>query len=180
MKIDFKQIGIGAAIAALLAAFAMLLYTPLQKSLHGIKAVRSATAIIERSAREELSEIPQLRTQLAAMQVRVGNYDAKIPNDRQLGLFLGQIAESMNKYGLKDQFVEPQEEIKAGKLMCIPVRMQCSGSMQELFGFFRALNKLERMMRIESVELKNAKEIGNAVAMAVKLNIYFSPETGKQ
>jgi len=83
----------------------------------------------------------------------------------------------MNRNNLRDQLVAPDAEAGAGKLMCIPVRMQCSGSMKQIFDFFRAVEGLERIIRIEQVQFKNTAELTGAVSMHAVANVYYQAQS---
>jgi Tfp pilus assembly protein PilO len=173
MKLEKQQLGIFAAIAVLIGVFAVLQYCPLRSSAHAMEKLKSAQISATSKTEEQIKNLPSLRTQLVQMQAEIGDYNRKIPNDRSLGVFLQEIADVMNKHNLGEQMVQPDSEVAVDGLMCIPVRMQCKGSLRQIFEFFRSLGAVERLIRIEQVQLKNDSDLSGTITMTAKGNIYY-------
>lgn len=173
MRIERQQLGIFAALIVMIAVFAMLQYWPMNSRAHAIEQVKAVQLSVGMKMDEQAKKLPTLKNLYAQMQAQVGNYDAKIPTDRKLGAFLQEIADVMNKHNLREQVVQPESEMQADTLMCIPVRIQCKGTTDQLFEFFKSLQKVERLVRIERVQLKNNLEMDGLVAMDARVNIYY-------
>jgi Tfp pilus assembly protein PilO len=71
--------------------------------------------------------------------------------------------------------VAPGEEIKADKLNCMPVNMQCKGKLGQIFEFYRQLQRLDRLVRIESVKLVNSDDLSGQVSMQTRTVVYYRP-----
>ena len=69
--------------------------------------------------------------------------------------------------------VQPDSEIEVDNLICIPVQIQCKGTMSQIFEFFKSLQNVERLVRIEQVQLKNDTDLNGHVTMTAKANIYY-------
>jgi Tfp pilus assembly protein PilO len=173
MRFERQQLGIIIAVIAMTAVFAVLQYLPLRSRAHAMEQVKAAQVSAGSMTETQIKSLPALRTQLGQMQTKVGNYEAKIPDERALGAFLQEIADVMNKHNLTDQLVQPENEIKIDNIMCIPVRMQCSGTFRQIFEFFESLEKLERLIRIEQVQLKNDRDLSGLVTMVARADIYY-------
>jgi Tfp pilus assembly protein PilO len=173
MRIERQQLGIFTAFAVMIVIFAMLQYWPLHSKAHTIEQVKAAQLSAGMKMDEQAKKLPAIKTQFAQMQAQVGNYEAKIPADRQLGAFLQEIADVMNKHNLREQVVQPESEMQADTLMCIPVHIQCKGTESQLFEFFKSLRNLERLIRIERVQLKNNLEMNGIVTLDARVNIYY-------
>jgi Tfp pilus assembly protein PilO len=173
MRIEKQQLGIFAALIVMIAVFAMLQYWPMHSRAHAIEQVKAAQLSAETKVDEQAKKLPALKTQLAQLEAQVGNYDAKIPADRELGAFLQEIADVMNKYDLKEQVVQPESEMQADTLMCIPVRIQCKGTADQLFAFLKSFRNLQRLIRIERVQFKNTLEMNGIVMFDARVNIYY-------
>ena len=87
-----------------------------------------------------------------------------------IGLIVGS---KMSDTKLSEQFIEHGTETQAGVLNCIPVNMRCKGKLTQLFEFHRALQRLDRSVRIEQVELVNEADFGGEVSMQTKAFIYY-------
>jgi Tfp pilus assembly protein PilO len=173
MRLEKQQLGIFAAIIGMTAVFAVLQYMPLRSRAHAMEQVKAAQLSTGTKTETQIKNLPAMRTQLAQMQVTIGNYEEKIPDERKLGTFLQEIADVMNKHNLSDQVVQPDSEIKIDNIACIPVRMQCSGTLRQIFEFFESLRKIERLMRIEQVQFKNDHNLTGMVTMVARADIYY-------
>jgi type IV pilus assembly protein PilO len=130
-------------------------------------------------ASAESRQIPAMKEQLLKLQTAVGNYEQQIPTQRDLGEFLQKIANLMNEHNLQGQMVQPGDEIKAGQLNCIPVNMQCKGRLSQIFEFYKDVQRLDRLIRIEYVKLANDGGFSGEVSMQTKAIIYYSDEPGQ-
>ncbi len=157
--------------------FILFRYLPLRKRMKDIKSLRTQTQSAVNRASIQRRELPALREQLTETQKKVENYAANIPTQRDLGLFLHQIAALMNEHELKEQMVQPGRETQAEGLNCILVNMQCRGGLEQIFEFYRSLQKLDRLIRIEHVKLVNKKDFSGQVTMQTKAVIYYRSRT---
>ena len=114
--------------------------------------------------------------QLENMQKSVENYDLEVPYGRSHGLFLQQIADVMNRLGLTEQRIKPGLENNAGELTRIPVDIQCRGQFNKIFAFFRAIEKFDRLIQLEQINLSNTNDYNGLVLVRAKLNIYYRQE----
>ena len=174
-----KQITICVAGVAMVLGFVLLRYLPLRRRIRAVKQSTASQKLVMAKAQAEHTQLPALQDELLVLEEAVGKYQANIPDNRDLGVFLQRIADLMNEHNLKDQFVQPRQEIKAEGLQCIPVSMQCRGRLHEVFGFFTALQLLDRSVRIEHVNLENDSDFSGEVSMKAEAIIYYRP-SGEQ
>jgi len=160
----------------MIGSFVLLRYLPLQKKIKIVRqAIDAQKAVISRAETEQ-SQLPAVKEQLLNLRKTMQKYQVNIPAGRDWGLFLQRIAELMNKCNLKEQQIQPGDEIKASGLNCIPVSIQCRGRLKQIFEFYKALQGLERVVRIERVELINSNEFTGELSMQTKADIYYRPE----
>jgi len=171
-----QQIAICAAAAAMVCGFVLFRYLPLQSKIKSLRQVHAAQMLDVSKASTESRQIPAIREQLLQLQTAVGNYEQQIPAQRDLGAFLQKIANLMNEHNLQGQMIQPGEEIKAGQLSCIPVNMQCKGGLSQIFEFYRQMQGLDRLIRIEYVKLANDGDFSGEVSMQTKAVIYYGAE----
>jgi Tfp pilus assembly protein PilO len=174
-----QQILICIVAAIMVIGFVLFRYLPLQKKRKALEQAKTAQTLAIAGASAQQQQLPILKEQLLKLQMAAGNYQASIPSQRDLGAFLHKIADLMNKQNLTDQVVQPGEEIKAGELNCIPVNMQCKGELTQIFEFYKQLQGLDRLVRIEQVNLTNEKDFSGTVTMQTKAAIYCRPEAGQ-
>jgi Tfp pilus assembly protein PilO len=174
-----QQITIFVIAAAIVGGFVLFRYQPLQRRIKAVKDARVAQTLVITKSQAESNQLPALKQQLLKLQQAVGNYNANVPLQRALGGFLQRIADLMNEHNLREQVVAPGQEIKIGELSCIPVDMQCKGKLTRIFEFYRRLQSLDRLVRIEQVKLENDSDFSGEASMQTKAVIYYRAETVK-
>ncbi len=172
-----QQLIIIAAAILMICVFSLVWYLPLQKRKNAIEQAYTIQQLSLDNSTLQNKQIPALKEQFEQLGVSIGNYDLQIPKYRNLGTFLQEIAELMNKHDLKKQVVNPNVEIQTDDLNCIPVTIQCNGKLSQIFEFFNSLQNLDRLIRIEQVTLINDKNFNGQVSMQTKAFIYYKTLT---
>jgi len=167
------------AAAAIVAGFMLFRYLPLRKKMNAIEKIRTEQVLAIAKTSAQSKQLPTLKAQLQQLQRDVGDYEINIPAKRKLGEFLQQIATLMNEHNLKEQLVQPGKETEADEFNCIPVNMQCKGRLNQIYEFYKRVQELDRLVRIEQVDLTNDRSFGGDVSMKTKAIIYYRP-IGKQ
>jgi len=143
------------------------------------RQTKSAQALTIAKGTADGKQLPLLKEQLLELQRELENYEANIPERSNIGVFLQRIAGLMNEHNLGGQVVVRGEEIKAEKLNCIPVNMQCKGKLAQIFEFYRRLQRLDRLVRIEQVKLTNDSDFNGQVTMEARAVIYYRAKVGQ-
>lgn len=172
-----KQIAICVAAGAMVIAFVLFRYLPLRQRIKAVGRIKAAQRLAISKASMEKAQMPVLKEQLLKLQQTVGNYQASIPSETDLGVFLQMIADLMTKCNLNEQVIAPHKEITVEGLNCIPVDMQCKGRLAQVFEFYKRMQKLERLIRIEKVKLANDADFSGRVSMQAKVVIYYRPQS---
>ncbi len=171
-----QQIAICVVAVVMVAGFVLFRYLPLQKRIKAIRQKRAAQTLAVAEAWRQRGQLPALKEQLLKLQRAVGNHEANIPAQRALGVFLHRIANLMNEHHLKEQVVAPGKEIEVDELKCIPVNMKCKGGLKQIFEFYRRMQRLDRLVRIEQVKFVNDNDFSGEVSMQTKVFIYYRAE----
>jgi Tfp pilus assembly protein PilO len=171
-----RQIAICVVAAAMVCGFMLFRYLPLQRKMNSIRKARISQMLAISKVSAESQQIPAIKKQLLQLQTTLGNYEQQIPQQRELGEFLQKIAYLMNEHNLRGQLIQPGREIKAGELNCVPVSMQCKGRLSHIFEFYRRLQGLDRLVRIEHIKLVNDSNFSGDVTMQTEAVIYYKTE----
>ena len=139
--------------AAIVGGFVLLRYLPLRKRIEVVEQAKAERILAVTKGQAQSKQLPVLEEQLLKLQRSIGNYQARIPQQRELGAFLRKIADLINEHNLKEQVIAPAEGIETEELHCIPVSMQCKGKLAEIFEFYKQLQALDRLVRVEQVKL---------------------------
>ncbi len=174
-----QQILIYAAAGLMVVGFVLFRYMPLHKKTKAIEQAKVAQTLVIAKAMAQNGQLPLLKEKLQKMQRAARDYEANVPVDRNLGEFLQQIAGLMNKQHLREQIVQPGEEMKTEELNCIPIVMRCKGGLKQLFEFYKSLQAIDRLIRIEKVELANDGDFSGEVGMETRAMIYYRPRAAK-
>jgi len=167
-------------VAGLFAAdFVLFGCLPLQKRLKNIAKARAAQRLVIAKASTQARQLPVLKKQLDELKRAVGDYKAKVPDQRGLGVFLHRIANLMKEHNIREQVVRPGEELEAEGLRYIPVSVQGRGKLKEIFQFFSSLQALDRLVRIKQVSLENDEHFNGEVSMRTEMFICYRAETGQ-
>ena len=177
--LEKRQIVIFCLAGVMVSGFVLLRYLPLQKKVKIVRQAIDAQKSVISRAEDEKAQLPALKEQLLNLQKTMQKYQINVPAGRDWGVFLQRIAELMNKCNLKEQQIQPGDEIRADGLNCIPVSIQCKGRLKQIFEFYRALQSLERVVRIERVELVNSNEFTGELSMQTRADIYYRAEPKK-
>lgn len=172
-----RQTVIYVAAAIMVGGFVLFRYLPLRGKMRMTQQVKAAQTFAIVKASVESKQLPVLKEQLLKLQNRVANYELNLPAQRDIGAFLHEVADLMNEHNLKEQAVVLSDtKIEAGGLRCIPIDIQCKGKLAQLFEFYKQLQELDRLVRIERIELVNDSDFSGEVSMHTKVVIYYRPE----
>ena len=172
-----QQAAIFVEIVVMAAGFVLFRYMPLRKKMRVIKQTKTEQALAVARTSVESKQLPILKAQLQQLQKAAESYETNIPAERALGVFLHQIATLMNEYNLKEQLVQPRREIETDEFNCIPVNIQCKGKLNQIYEFYKRVQELNRLIRIEQVNLANDRGLGGEVTMKTRVVIYYRPQS---
>jgi len=167
-------------IAVLFCAdFVFYGYMPSHKRLRSLHEAEIQLENVIRLATAQSKELPALRAQLKKTEEIIAHYDSYVPQDASQGVFLQEIAQVMTGHHLTDQVVVPGKDLDSGGVRCIPVRVNCKGSLKDIFGLFHDLQRMDRLMRIEKVLLQNDRGFTGQVSMETDAVIFYQPRAGR-
>lgn len=174
-----QQLMIFVAAGVTIGGFGLFRGLPLRRRIKALRQTKAAQTLTIAKGTADGKQLPLLKEQLLEMQRELESYEANIPERSDIGVFLQRIAGLMNEHNLRGQMIEPRKEIKAEKLNCIPVNMKCKGGLTQIFEFYRRLQGMDRLIRIEQVKLFNDSDFSGEVGMEAKAVIYYRAQVGQ-
>jgi len=170
-----QQLIIVFLIVAMAAGFLQLRYFPVRRRIKAANQAKQQQQMVITKAAAQIQQLPYLAKEVEELKAGIGNFEAKVPSSRQLGPFLQQITNVMNKHNLREQSVQPDKEVELAleDIKCIPINIKCKGRLKQVFSFFKSLKKLDRMVRLQQVELKSDNDFVGDVSMQIKVAIYY-------
>ena len=176
---DKQQVTICVIAATIVCVFVVFWYLPLRSKASAIKQARSERSLSIARGAADARQLPLLEEQLLKLETRLEDYEVNIPEQRDHGVFLGRIADLMKEHDLNDQVITPGKEIEADKFNCIPVNMRCKGKLAQISEFYRRLQTLDRLVRIEKVKLSNEDNYSGQVSMETDAVVYYRAKVGQ-
>ena len=85
----------------------------------------------------------------------------------------------MTEHRLTDQVVVPGKEVESEGVGCVPVHVNCKGSLKDIFSFFHDLQAMDRLVRIEKVTLQNDRDFTGCVSMDTDAVIFYRPQAAR-
>ncbi len=174
-----QQLTICVVAGVIVGGFVLFRYLPLRRTMKALRQTKVAQTLTIAKGTADNKQLSLLKKQLLKLQRELENYEANIPGQRDLGAFLHRIADLMNEHNLSEQVIEPRKEVKSEELNCIPVNMQCKGKLGRIFEFYRRLQGLDRLVRIEQVKLTNDSDYNGQVSMEAMAVIYYRAKVGQ-
>jgi Tfp pilus assembly protein PilO len=174
-----QQLTIFVVAVVIIGGFVLFRYRPLSREKRAVEQNIFAQRLTIAKGAADGKQLPVLKQQLQKVRSELENYEANIPDQRALGVFLRRIAALMNEHNLYDQNIEPREEVKNEEFYCIPMSMRCKGKLSQLFEFYKQLQGLDRLIRIERVKLTNDKDFSGEVRMETEAVIYYKAQFGQ-
>ena len=176
---DKQQITICVIAATIVCVFVLFWYLPLRRKTNAVKQAKAERALAIAKGTADAKQLPLLEEQLLKLKTRLGDYKVNIPGQRAHGVFLHRIADLMKEHDLGEQVITPGEEIEADEFNCIPVSMRCKGELAQISEFYRRVQTLDRLVRIEKVKLSNDNSYSGQVSMETDAVVYYRAKVGQ-
>lgn len=171
-----QQTVIAMVALLLMAGFGVVRFVTLWRQRQALDDSYEQSRLALAEIQTQTAHLPELADQLERVRQEAAAFDRQIPAGRSFAELWRQIADVMNAHRLIDQSVQPGAAIEDHRLGAIPLTLSCSGSMQDIYAFFRAMEQQDRLIRFEQVELTNDAEFGGAVRLSAKAQLYYQPD----
>lgn len=176
-RMDKQQTIILLITAVLLTGFAVFRYVPIVQTKLASRDMMDKHDIAMQQVQHYAKTMPELRREKQQYVQQLEDFSVKIPEGKQFAQLWQQIADVMNDCQLTEQLVRPGTEKQSQQLNCIPLTIECSGSFEQMFEFFQSLEKLDRLVRLEEIDLKNSNDFDATMKLNAKANIFYQSKT---
>lgn len=172
-KQQFIILAIGVVVTVGVGIFR---YVPIVRQRYAVQKQIEQQSQIIGEVRSLSVLVPELKEQKKQLEKQLLAFEEKVPQGRNLAELWRQVAEVMNECGLTDQLVQPGAEIASEQLCCIPLTIECKGSLGQLYSFFQSLEKINRLVRIEQVTMDSGGDFSSVVKLKAQANVYYQPD----
>lgn len=150
-------------------------YYPVHVQKRALKKTLSKQTTTMDEIKSHCVQLPILHRQVLDLQVKASEYNQCFPPNQQFAQLWQQIAQIMDKNQLQDQLVRPGEVVCDDQLCAIPLDIECSGTFEQLFQFFRCMEDFERLIRMEDISIRNSTDLSGIVTLNAKARVYYQP-----
>ena len=165
-------------LAAMIIGAVIFIYRGQGKKLDDLKAKITAGKAALKTQGQTVAVVPELIKQVGAMRARYKNFDRRLPVRQELGGFLRDISGYLSDKQFSDQLIEPGSPMREELFHTLPIIMRFRGSYLTSVDFFKRIDELERLTRIQKLKImrKPVKdgEDDEKLDIELQLNIYFT------
>ena len=165
-------------LAAMVAGAVLFVYRGQGKRLDDFKTRITATRATLKTQGQTVAIVPELIKQVGAMRARYKDFDRRLPVRQELGGFLRNISAHLGDEKFSDQLIEPGSPTREDLFHTLPIIMRFKGSYLTSVDFFKRIDEMERLTRIQKLKIarKPAKggEDDSKLDIELQLNIYFT------
>ena len=174
-----KIIALGALIALLVVGYYYALHAPKVLELE-TKQQELAKLNAQYSEQQRvLANIDNFRQELRGMQSQFKEALKQLPNSSEIPALLSNISKLAQESGLEILLFKPSPEVAKGFYADIPVAMQVRGKYHDIGYFFDKIANLDRIVNIENIAIKTARDRKRTVSDDHRLDAQFTTVTFK-
>ncbi len=107
---------------------------------------------------------------------QVAKLEGNLPTEEQVDDILQSVAELAAQRSLTIDRIKAQPPVPSSRYMERPLEMTMLGDFDDFYSFLLDLERLDRITRVPSLDLKGTKEDG-VLEANFTLSIYFAPDT---
>jgi len=165
-------------LVAMVAGAVLFVYRGQGKKLDDFKTRITVAKAALATQSQTVAVVPELVKQVDSMRKRYKNFDRRLPGRQELGGFLRDISGHLADEKFSDQLIEPGSPTQEELFHTLPIIMQFKGSYLTSVDFFKRIDEMERLTRIQKLKItKNpakGDEDDSRLNIELQLNIYFT------
>ena len=120
----------------------------------------------ERDKKKQLvANLPRLEQQLKELDGRLRQAVAQLPDQKEIPDLLSNISSKARESGLEIMIFRPRAENPQDFYSEIPVDVVVRGGFHQLVAFFDEVGRLNRLVNIRNIEIRNPKVQGERVSL---------------
>jgi Tfp pilus assembly protein PilO len=176
MPVRKSHLRLIAIVAGLVAAFGAGVWWPMS---HQIKKHRARIAEAEAElgiTRGRTDGLAQLARQVDRLRAQVAMNNKVIPNHAEMAGILRELSLHIEALELTGQGITTLEMQDRDEVIVLPVELTFRGESEAVFAFVRRVERMRRMVQIDSLEIVRRPGESRQVDALVRLRTFFSPD----
>lgn len=154
----------------MVGGYVFALYVPAQTQISDYRAEEASLLQQKAQLEQRLRDKERYEAELQELMAELKEALKELPNDREIPGLLKGISGMGKKVGLEVQKFQPLPEELREYVAEVPVALEVSGSYHEVAMFFERLAKMNRIVYVQDVEMKDPEEIGGEIRLTVTGN----------
>ncbi len=162
----YARVALGAGVVLLtIGAYWFVFYSDTAAKIEG--ALRQQKALADELAQQQqaLASYFADRDELALREQRARDLNKVLPPDAEEDAFLSSVQQASNAAGIDLKAFSPQDEISQSFYAKVPMKLEMSGRFQQIAKFAYELGKIDRIINVENIELREPKLVGDEVIL---------------
>lgn len=184
-KLNLIAIG---TVIFLTAGFGLAVVRPGIREVEEQRKLLSTEVDQVRTQQEAVGNIADLYAEIVELNRRMLNFRQRLPEGREFGEFLNQLAEHLRLAEIENYSVEPRpamdidesrlpEELKIVRgTVLLPVRVVFEGRFEAVVDFIRRIEDLPRLTHVEKIEIVNRESRPGRIGVELMIHTYYHPE----
>lgn len=152
--------------------FGATVHLPRQRSLRELQGQIHTLEQNLAQTQERCGALTPLTREVAELRAAATVFEARLPQDGQVGPFLQQVAEHLRQAQLQSVEMRPAAPVECSRYTELPIKLEFQGPFAGVFGFLAQLEAMDRTKRIVGLNLTGDVGQGNSVRADVVLSVF--------
>lgn len=174
MKLRTEQAITVASAVGIVCLFVTVVHLPQSRELKELKVQIHAEQEKLAQAKQESSGLMGLNKRVQSLRTVVGDFNKRLPDRSELGVFLEQIVAKLKSANLVSQEIRPQSPSSTERYSELPVAMNFRGSFQNICAFLLSIEQITHLTQVETLQLESRNIDGPTIDARMVLKVYCS------
>lgn len=160
-----KLAALGVLILLILGLDYFFLYSPRSDEISKLTQEIENGRVERDKKKKEVANIPKLKQQMVVLDGRLKEAVAQLPDRKEIPDLLSTISSKVKEAGLDILVFRPRGENLQEFYAEIPVDIVVRGGFHNVVTFFDEVGRMNRLVNISNIELRNPKASGDVMVM---------------
>jgi type IV pilus assembly protein PilO len=177
MRFGFRELIFVIAMFGLLGSSYLLVFQKSAAKRAQLQADYEAKQRALANLSHATAGVENLGAKIDELQKAIAFFESKLPKEKEVDIILREIWQMAEANSLQTRTVKTPRSERATGYSEQTIQMSLSGDFRGFYSFLLALEKLPRITRVTTMELKKIDQQDGAMTAEVTLSIFFEPDT---
>jgi len=161
-------------LALMAGGFYLLGYRPADHQLQQLTKQMQEKQLALQSDRERAGHLSKVQLDVENLKLRLERYDKRLPKQQELGQFMRDITQLSQQSTLRKLTVQPGVPKRHQLFNELPISLNFEGDFLSVFAFLKETEGMQRLTRVNTINVKCRDTKLGTVEVQLSMNIYFS------